>query len=119
MLILGLSLVANTGYLIRTNDMRRINPEMKVHECIEGQNYQILLPMYYYYDRVYVDEPLAVYVIRNESHDHKKRSRMQQIQRAENLLEMLKEVLWKMNMPSDQIHRYLKMSVFNRMLENM
>lgn len=119
LLITGLSLVANTGYMIRTMDMRRINPSMEINECIEGQNYQILLPMYYHYERVYIDEPLAVYVIRHDSHDHMERSQQEKIQRGVNLLKMLRDILEDMEIRNDEIKRYLKLSIFNRLIENV
>ena len=49
LLLAGHSVVTPIGYLIKTESMRRINPHMEINECIEGQNYQILLPLYYHY----------------------------------------------------------------------
>lgn len=116
--LIGYSTVTPVGYMIRTDDMRKINPEMNIHECREGQNYQILLPMYYYYKRMYIDEPLAYYVIRNDSHSHMARTREQERERNLNLLNMLEDIFYKLGLPESEIQKYKKLSSFNKSLED-
>lgn len=112
LLLAGLSSVTPIGYLIKTEDMRRVNPSMEINECVEGQNYQILLPLYYHYKRVFVDEPLAYYVIRKDSHDHKDRTAEEMQQRWKNLSDMLKSVLEEIGLAEHEVQRYLRMSYF-------
>lgn len=114
----GYSPVVPLSYMIRTNDMRKINPNMEINECIEGQNFQILLPMYYHFKRIFIDEPLGYYVIRNDSHAHVNRTREQVKLRNQNLLKMLEEVFFDMNLSKKDITRYTKMSIFYKMLED-
>ena len=87
---------------------------MEINECIEGQNYQILLPLYYHYKRVFVDEPLAYYVIRKDSHDHRKRTEEEMRRRWDNLCDMLKSVLEDIGLEEHEVQRYLRMSYFYR-----
>lgn len=115
--IAGYSLISSLGYIIRTKDMRKINSSMDINECKEGQNYQILLPIYYYYKRGYINEPLGYYVIRDESHSHILRSEEQERERNLRLLIMLEEVLTSLGLPLHEIQRYKKISVFNKYLE--
>lgn len=112
LLLAGYSSVTPIGYMIKTEDMRKINPNMEINECVEGQNYQILLPLYYYYNRVFVDEPLAYYVIRKDSHDHRKRTVDEMRQRWKNLSEMLKSVLEDIGLEEYEVQKYLRMSYF-------
>lgn len=114
LLLAGYSVVTPIGYLIKTESMRRINPHMEINECIEGQNYQILLPLYYHYKRVFVDEPLAYYVIRKDSHDHRKRTEEEMRRRWDNLCDMLKSVLEDIGLEEHEVQRYLRMSYFYR-----
>ncbi|MCI6408331.1 MAG: glycosyltransferase family 2 protein [Lachnospiraceae bacterium] len=114
LLLAGHSVVTPIGYLIKTESMRRINPHMEINECIEGQNYQILLPLYYHYKRVFVDEPLAYYVIRKDSHDHRKRTEEEMRRRWDNLCDMLKSVLEDIGLEEYEVQRYLRMSYFYR-----
>ena len=74
LLITGKSVVTPLGYMIRTKDFDSINPSRRIHECKEGQNYQLLLPLYYFYKRIYINEPLGYYLVREQSHGHMKRS---------------------------------------------
>lgn len=118
LLIVGKSVVTPLGYMIRTRDFDKINPDRKIHECIEGQNYQLLLPLYYFYKRIYINEPLGYYLVREQSHGHKKRSEAEIKQRYNNLLSMLKDVLTNLNLPHSEIEKCIRLSSFNFFLEN-
>ena len=117
--IVGYSLISSLGYIIRTKDMRKINPAMDINECTEGQNYQILLPLYYYHKRGYINEPLGYYVIRDDSHSHIMRSREKERKRYMRLLVMLEEVLLTLNIPLREIEHYKKISTFQKCLEEI
>lgn len=119
LLLQGYSTVTPLSYMIRTEAMRKINPDMEINECIEGQNFQILLPIYYRYKRMYIDEKLGFYVVRDNSHDHAKRTRVELMQRYENLLKMIDEVLSIEKIGKKEKERYLKLSVFNKYLEDL
>lgn len=114
--IIGFSLVTPVGYLIRVSDMKKINPNMEINECVEGQNYQILLPLYYFYKRYYIDEPLAFYVIRKDSHAHSYRSRSQILERNKNLNNMLYDILRSLGMRESEIIKYQRMSIFSKLI---
>lgn len=117
LLIAGYSVVTPIGYMIRTSYFTKVFPKKEINKCVEGQNYQILLPLYYYYKRVYTDEPLGYYVIRENSHDHQKRSKGEQRKRGENLMRMLEDVLSEMGVGMYEIERYKRMSSFNQYFE--
>lgn len=119
LLLTGYSAVTPLGYLIRTEAMKKINPKMEINECIEGQNYQILIPLYYYYKRFYIQEALGYYVVRNQSHGHLKRSRQELKDRYTRLWQMLEEILSSMNLPEMEIQRYMGISMFRRRLEDI
>lgn len=108
----GESIIENLAQMIRVEDFRKINPDLEISVCREGQNYQIMLPMLYYYKRGFIDEPLATYRIHGDSHYHKARSHTELIRRFEILLEMLQEILESLNLTQEQILHYIKISTF-------
>lgn len=91
--IAGESIIENLAHMINVELFRRINPELNIVECLEGQNYQILLPLLYFYKRGYIDEPLGCYRIHEDSHSRKKRTHEDRLLRFDRLTDMLDEVL--------------------------
>lgn len=53
--------------MVRTKEFDVVNPQREIYESREGQNYQILLPVYYHYKTGYIDKPMFYCVIRNDS----------------------------------------------------
>ena len=50
-------------HLVRTEAFDRANPARKIYPARHGQNWQMLLPVYYHYKRGFIDEPLYKYGI--------------------------------------------------------
>ncbi len=48
--------------MIRTSAFDKVVKNRDIYESRQGQNWQILLPMFYYYDSYYIDEKLFNYV---------------------------------------------------------
>ncbi len=108
----GYSIIESHAQMIRVSDMRKINPEMTISLCKEGQNYQLLLPMYYFYRRAYINEPLAYYVLRKNSHYHRERTYSEQLARFDLLQRMLRETFSKMKLTETEIEKYIRISTF-------
>lgn len=53
--------------MIRTNSFDKINLMREIFESKQGQNWQLLLPMFYYYDSYYIDKALFYWVNRSNS----------------------------------------------------
>ena len=49
-------------HMIRAEAFLKVNPERSIYPARRGQNWQLLLPVYYRYKRGYLDEPLYYYV---------------------------------------------------------
>lgn len=58
-------------YMYRTTDYLKVNPEREIYISKGGQNYQMLLPMAYYYTIGYIKEVLFDWYIYPDSHSHK------------------------------------------------
>jgi glycosyltransferase involved in cell wall biosynthesis len=111
--IVGLSSPIPISHLIRMSFLDKINPKREIHCCRQGQNYQLLLPMYYNYPRLYVDKPLGYYVYRKKSHYHRIRSSEDEKNRASQLINMLTETLKSLNLSQYEIKRLSKLSYFS------
>jgi len=57
-------------HMIRMRDFLRANPDKDIYESRFGQNFQMLLPIYYYGKRYFMDECLYNYVIYEDSLSH-------------------------------------------------
>lgn len=53
--------------MLKTADFDKINPNREIYPSREGQNWQLLLPMFYHYKSGYIDEPLFYFVYRADS----------------------------------------------------
>ena len=53
--------------MIKTSAFDKVCKNKEIYESRKGQNWQILLPMFYYYDSYYIDENLFFYINRNGS----------------------------------------------------
>ena len=50
-------------HMICVSMMKRANPKMDIFEEKRGQNFQMPLPIYYFFPRYYIDECLYNYVV--------------------------------------------------------
>lgn len=76
------------AYMTRVSTLFDAIPQRRIFESREGQNWQLLLPLSYAAPYGYIDEPLFKYVVRTQSHSHKHRSYMDQIQRFDGFEEL-------------------------------
>jgi glycosyltransferase involved in cell wall biosynthesis len=111
--LIGLSIIESNCHLVRASCFDQVNPGREINTCREGQNYQLMLPLYYFCKRLYIDKPLACYVIRKDSHYHQKRTAAQISERKAALLTMLRDILARLGLPDCEIRRCVKMSIFN------
>lgn len=110
----GMSVMECHCHMLKVADFLKINPRLEISRCKAGQNYQILLPMYYYYNRYFLDEPLAYYVLRQDSHFHSKRNVEQEIERLDQLNEMLEETFISMGISEIVYRDYMERSTFTQ-----
>jgi len=76
-------------HMIRMKDFLKVNPERKIYPARRGQNWQLLLPVYYRFKRYYLDEPLYAYVLYPDSMssgDDSKESALQRFYEHEAIL---------------------------------
>ena len=86
------------AYLARTSALFDALGGRRIVENPAGQNFQLLLPLAYRYPCGFIDEPLAAYVGRAESHSRSFTTVEQQIQRTYDFEVLLHGVLSSMQM---------------------
>ena len=54
-------------HMVRMAEFEKVNPNREIYPARRGQNWQMLLPVYYRYPRYFLDEPLYGYVLYPQS----------------------------------------------------
>jgi glycosyltransferase involved in cell wall biosynthesis len=75
--------------LVKSSVLKRVIPNNSIYESIQGQNWQLMLPLAYSYPAGYIDESLFRYVIHEDSHSHQRRNKEQEIERNIGFKELL------------------------------
>jgi len=108
----GMSIIVSNCHMVRMSCFDEAFPDRELVACSEGQNYQLVLPLFYRFERLYVDAPLAYYVIRNNSHYHRERSSAEWLSRNSALCDMLELVLDSLGFSTSEIRKLVRMSCF-------
>jgi glycosyltransferase involved in cell wall biosynthesis len=113
----GASIIESNCHMVRASRFDAVFLRREIVPCEEGQNFQLMLPLYYHYKRVYIDEPLACYVVRPNSHYHRKRTPQEITKRNKELISMLEEVLTGLRFPAWEVRKLIAMSCFTQELQ--
>ena len=90
------------GMMIRKDSFCKVCPTRQIYPSREGQNWQLMLPVAYYYKCGYVEEPLYVVVNRGNSHSHIFRTPEQWFERYEGFKDLLFHVIKDMKIPEEK-----------------
>lgn len=80
-------------YMVRVDWLFKIYPNRKIFESREDQNFQLLLPMAYYYHYGNIGDIVYTYVERRDSHSHQRRSIEELISRSNNFIVLVQEII--------------------------
>lgn len=98
----------NSGcHMLRVEGLRKVNPEMDIYEARRGQNWQLLLPVYYEFDRHYLDVPLYNYIIYEVSMSHGLKTYEDYMLRYQENGEIQSETIKRMHIPEEKKKEYL------------
>lgn len=98
----------NSGcHMLRTEGLRKVNPEMDIYEARRGQNWQLLLPVYYEFDRYYIDVPVYNYIIYETSMSHGLKTYDEYMKRYEENGTIQSETIKRMHIPEQEKADYL------------
>ncbi len=108
--MMGLSIIKGGVQMVRTESFLKANPKRSIVHCKEGQNLQLVLPVYYYFDRIYLDEPLHYYVVRSSSHWHRNRSNEEWKTRYTLFIDMVMETLFDIGLSKSEVRMIIRKS---------
>ena len=97
-------------HLIRADAFWETHPKRKIYPSRYGQNWQILLPLYYRYPRGFLDEPLCYYTVRRGSLSRGDDSLKKHVDRQMAHLDIVLHTLQEMDMPAEEKSRYMRES---------
>lgn len=96
-------------HMLRMSMFDEINPNRNIYPSWIGPNWQMLLPVYYKYNRGFIESPLVYYMIRSESISHSHTTLEQKSRAIDEYIRILKYVLGTINMPEEDRLLYNKM----------
>ncbi len=96
------------GHLISTKCFETVNPQKDIYEARRGQDWQLLLPVYYAFDRDTLDIPVYNYVVYPNSMSHSDSGYEQKLKRIEESETIQLETLKRMLMPESDREKYMK-----------
>lgn len=88
LLLQGQSDLCSGMHMVRSEELFSALNGRKIYPSRHGQNFQLLLPMYYHYKRGYINKPLYCYVVYADSMSHHKRDFKETIAHREQIIDI-------------------------------
>ncbi len=104
-------------HMVRSEAFLDVNPNREIFPARRGQNWQMLLPVYYKYRRGFLNEHLYNYIIYKNSMSTGDDTKEKRIQRCNEHLEIVKNTLDKIPMSEDDRDRYFKLFYKNYVVD--
>lgn len=104
-------------HMVRTEAFLDVNPDRDIFEGRRGQNWQMLLPVYYKYKRGFLDEPLYNYIIYKSSMSTGDDTKEKSIQRVNEHLEIVKNTLGRIDMDQKDRDKYFELFFTNYVVD--
>lgn len=100
--------MANGCYMFRTKAFRTVNQNMEIVASSGGQNWQILIPISYYYKCGYIDECLFNYKESANSHSHRITSNLdEELSRSKEHERLLLRILSEMDVDLEKYEKII------------
>lgn len=106
LLLSGNSMFIPGTHMVRTKSFFETNPKGEIFPCRRGQNWQILLPLYFKYKRYFLDEPLYNYIVYETSMSKGDNTLEKKIFRANEHEEIILRTLEPMIMDKRSFKKY-------------
>ncbi|MBQ8000122.1 MAG: glycosyltransferase family 2 protein [Ruminococcus sp.] len=104
----GKSIFCSGCHMIRSTAFLDMTPSRQIYPARRGQNWQMLLPVYYKYKRVFIPEPLYGYITYENSMSGGDVTKDKKIFRFNEHLEIISHTLNAIPMPDKERKKYLR-----------
>lgn len=94
-------------HMLRMSAFDKVNPKHEIYPARRGQNWQMLLPIYYRYKRYFLDKPLYGYIIYSNSMSQGDNNEEKVLERIDEHEKILEETLKNIEMNSGIQQKYL------------
>lgn len=108
-LLLGRSIFTAACHMIRMDAFDETHPGRKILLSRNAAIWQMLLPIYYKYNRGYIDEPLVKWVVRRDSISHTPADKQKVLSFVEECYYIRTSVIQSIDMPDDDRTLYINM----------
>lgn len=95
-------------HMVRSKMFLDVNPQRQIYPARRGQNFQMLLPVYYKYKRKFIEKPLYNYVVYKNSMSRGDNTSEAALFRCNEHETIVINTLDVMQMPSEERERYIK-----------
>lgn len=95
-------------YMVRMSMFDKTHSNRTITPYKYGPNQQILLPLYYHYNRGFIETPLSLFVVRSNSLSHTSISYQQEISRSKEYHDLRHKILDSISMTSSDLLLYKK-----------
>lgn len=95
-------------HMMRRRAFYETHPTGQIFPSRFGQNWQMLLPVFYKYKRGFLDKPLGFYSVRTDSLSRGDDTLEKSLMRAEGNYEILVNTVKEIDMPEEERKRYLR-----------
>ena len=95
-------------HMVRASAFLDVIPQREIYPARRGQNWQMLLPVYYKYKQAFLDEPLYAYILYENSMSAGDTTKDQYITRYNEYKEIIVHTLEQIDMSDKEKHKYLK-----------
>ena len=92
--------------MLRMDLFDQTHTDRKIFSSRIAPNQQILLPLYFHYNRGFIDEPLSIFLIRQGSVSHPQKTLEIELNRGIEYRNILFHTLESINMPNDLLELY-------------
>lgn len=94
-------------HMVRMSSFIDAHPSGQIYPCRRGQNWQMLLPLYYKYKRIFLDEPLCNYIVYSTSMSQGDNTQEKKLFRAQEHEDIIINTLQNIVMSSDEKEKYI------------
>ena len=91
------SIFCSGCHMVRTSAFEEVNPQRDIYEYRRGQNWQLLLPLYYSFERHFLNIPLYNYLVYESSMSHIKENYIEKQQKNSEHLNTIIQTIKRMN----------------------
>ena len=93
-------------HMVRMAEFEKVNPNREIYPARRGQNWQLLLPVYYKFKRYYLDEPLYAYIVYPDSMSSGDITEEKEMSRWAEHEEIIRQTLRRMPLTKDETETY-------------